>query len=109
MKKIDLKISYELNDAKTEAVFTAKEYFTFGIYDGLEKSAKSLPDSCKKIILDLSDTRVIDSAGIGVLMALHHDFENTDVSFEVRGVSGNVAGILKTVKLNEVLNISFNS
>lgn len=54
-----------------------------------------------RLIVDLTGTKMIDSMGIGVLIAAYNSFKKRDAQLELVNVSDEISGLLKNMRLNQ--------
>lgn len=57
------------------------------------------------IELDLSNIRQVDSVGLGVIMAMHRVITKSGRTLVVSGVSADIYGLMKTMRLDRMLEI----
>jgi len=60
----------------------------------------------KKVVLDLSGLRLIDSSGVGAIVSLFKQVRATGSAFEVVGVQGQPRSIFQVLRLDRVFNIT---
>ncbi len=60
-----------------------------------------LAENPKKMILDLSNIAVIDSSGIGTLVAAKNSAANTNCEVVLKGVSDDIFKMFKIMRLTE--------
>ena len=58
-----------------------------------------------KVVLDLSELRLIDSSGIGAIVSLFKQVRANGGAFEVVGVQGQPRSIFQVLRLDRVFNI----
>ena len=54
-----------------------------------------------RLIIDLTGTKMIDSMGIGVLIAAYNSLKKRDAQLELVNVSDEISGLLKSMRLNQ--------
>lgn len=57
------------------------------------------------LLLDLSETTLIDSSGIGVLVTAHRRAEEAGGRFALAGASANVGRVFELTRTNKLLEI----
>jgi len=68
---------------------------------------KSLVDEGRThFILDLRGVEMIDSMGLGVLIATHNSLSQTGRVLTLKNVSSDIMSLLKTMRLNEHFTIA---
>ena len=61
--------------------------------------AQALADGEKKILLDMADVSVMDSSGVGELMASYTSAKNRGVSLKILKLAPRVGEVLKVTQL----------
>jgi anti-anti-sigma factor len=61
-----------------------------------------------ELVIDLGDTRVIDSTGIGLLVATHNSLHRIDAKMALINVSQDLLELLKAFRLDKHFSISGN-
>lgn len=69
--------------------------------------AQDIPSNAEGVIIDLSETNDIDSAGIGVVMRIMNKAKSNNQKFSVVVSNNKVLFVMKLEKLDTVLPISF--
>lgn len=59
----------------------------------------------KQVVLDLSKLRLIDSSGVGAIVALFKRVRANGGQFEVRGVTGQPLSIFQVLRLDKVFGL----
>ncbi|HNS97948.1 MAG TPA: STAS domain-containing protein [Polyangiaceae bacterium] len=65
-----------------------------------------LQENPKRIVLDLSGLRLIDSSGVGAIVSLFKQVRAAGGAFEVVGVQGQPRSIFQVLRLDRVFNIA---
>ncbi len=86
-----LKISGELDSTTAPDVRTSFE--------------EVLADKPKRVTLDLSALRVLDSSGVGAIVSLFKSVKAAGAKFEVTGVQGQPLSIFKVLRLDKVFGV----
>ncbi len=77
------------------------------VVDELKTDLKGIIEGgLAKLIIDLSDTKMIDSMGIGILIATYNSLKKKNVPMELVRVSPEIASLLKNMRLNQYFSIS---
>ena len=75
--------------------------------DELKSELKGiLEGSPIKLIIDFSETTMIDSMGIGILIATYNSLKKKSAQMELIHVSAEIASLLKNMRLNQYFTIS---
>ena len=64
-----------------------------------------LEGGIKELIIDLTGVTMIDSIGIGVLVAAHNSISKSGGKLAVTNVSENICSLFKTMRLDQHLEI----
>ncbi|MCU0571706.1 MAG: STAS domain-containing protein [Syntrophobacteraceae bacterium] len=59
-----------------------------------------LSEGVSHVVFDLSGTEVVDSSGIGLLIATHNSLKKTGGSLRVVGVSPEIKNLFKAMRLD---------
>jgi anti-sigma B factor antagonist len=59
----------------------------------------------KRVVLDLSSLRIIDSSGVGAIVSLFKRVRAEGGAFEVAGVQGQPLSIFKVLRLDKVFGV----
>ena len=57
-------------------------------------------DSSNEVVIDLAGVEMVDSVGIGVIIAAHNTLNQSDRKLKVINVSKDVYGLFTTMRLN---------
>jgi anti-anti-sigma factor len=60
----------------------------------------------KSLVLDLSEVKLIDAGGFGVLLEIRHWAESTNADLKLTGLSHRVRGLFELTCLDSVFEIS---
>lgn len=66
---------------------------------------KLVREGSKKVIVDLSNIELTDSAGIGMLMMCHSTAAEANASFRVAGANERVASIFRVTRVDQILSL----
>ena len=58
------------------------------------------------LVFDLAETKMIDSMGIGILIATYNSLKKRNVPMVLVRVSPEITSLLKNMRLNQYFNIS---
>lgn len=65
----------------------------------------ALSQKAKKIVVDFSHVKYIDSSALGMLMLVKHEVDGIDCKIELTNVSGHARNILQLVKFDDKFDI----
>ena len=75
--------------------------------DGFKAELKEVAATgCSRLIIDFTGVRMIDSMGIGILIATYNSLKQRQAELELRHVSAEIATLLKHMRLNQHFTIS---
>jgi anti-anti-sigma factor len=60
----------------------------------------------QQLTLDLADTRMVDSAGIGLLISAHNSLKKTGGALTVIHASKDILELLRTMRIHQHLTVS---
>jgi anti-anti-sigma factor len=58
------------------------------------------------LVLDLSEVRMVDSSGLGLLIAAHNSLEKTGGRLQVNHVSKDLLDLFKSMRLHQHFSVS---
>jgi anti-anti-sigma factor len=64
------------------------------------KIQQTLADGTSQVVFDMSTTNVVDSSGIGLLIATHNSLKKSGGSLRVVGVSPEIKNLFKAMRLD---------
>lgn len=70
-----------------------------GVLTGLTEAAS------QAVVIDLSATKMIDSAGIGMLLLANDKSEKAGKQLSLRGVTGHVAKVVELSKVDQIISV----
>lgn len=65
-----------------------------------------IADGVRDLVVDLINTHVIDSTGIGLLVATHNSLQRLNGKLSLKNVSTDLLDLLKAFRLDKHFNIS---
>lgn len=65
-----------------------------------------IADGVRELVVDMADTRVIDSSGIGLLVATHNSLTRLSGHLSLKNVSHELLEMLKAFRLDKHFKIS---
>ncbi|MFC1553516.1 STAS domain-containing protein [candidate division KSB1 bacterium] len=69
-----------------------------------EKVKSLIADEIKKVVIDLSKVRWMNSQGIGILMACHSSLTNNDGKMKIAGATEKVKSILMITQVLKIFD-----
>lgn len=71
-----------------------------------DKVKTLLADGAKKVVLDMNHVTLMDSAGLGTLVGLHHSAHSCGASLRLCNLSGMLRELLQITRLLTVFEVS---
>ena len=102
-----MSISIDLNKEETDAKISIRQNFTFDMHQDFRRAYEGLPDSCKKIELDLNDVEYIDSSGIGMIMLLVDIVKDKKSRLEITNVQGTVRETFELMNMDQITPVQY--
>jgi anti-anti-sigma factor len=62
---------------------------------------KEVESGVKRLVVDLNDVQMVDSVGIGVLVAAHNSLSKTGGQMAVSNVSQDIFNLFKVMRLDQ--------
>ena len=91
---------------KTQAVITLQENLVASLVPELKNAMKDLlQEGVTKLDINLSEVKVVDSTGIGCLIAAHNSLAKTGGGLTVLGVSEDIFELFSSMRLNRHFTI----
>lgn len=86
---------------------TPRENLTLSIAEELRpRLLQDLAEGVSQVVFDLRGTEVVDSSGIGLLIATHNSLNKTGGSLEVVGVSPEIMNLFKAMRLDRHFSVA---
>jgi anti-anti-sigma factor len=83
------------------AVVTPARDITAGALDELRQSLKGLlAEGTRVVVLDLIRVEMIDSQGLGLIIATHNSLDKAAGKLKVRNLSRDLLGLFQTMRLD---------
>jgi len=94
-----------INTTKSTTTIKAGERFDSSVSQEFAKNFKDYPNT-NQFIIDLSETKYIDSAALGALIALHHYAGTTGGKIKLIGIGESVDTIFKMANFDQLFDIT---
>lgn len=97
-----------INDTESRKLFCPNVDLTATTAPEIRTQLKALIDgqAFRELVVDLVNTRVIDSTGIGLLVAAHNSLHRMDSRLALINVSQELLELLKAFRLDKHFSIS---
>jgi len=69
---------------------------------------KVIAEGARDVVVDLTNTYIVDSTGIGLLVATHNSLLRLDGKFSVTNVSKDLMDLFKAFRLEKHFSVSAN-
>ncbi len=73
-----------------------------------DKVYELIADKKNNVIVDMSDVKMVNSSGIGILISGYTTLKNAGGDLKLAHISDKVQGVLNITKLNQIFNIYNN-
>jgi anti-sigma B factor antagonist len=67
-----------------------------------------IKDGKKKVVVDMTDVKFVNSTGIGILISGYTTLKNAGGDLKLAHISDKVEGVLNITKLIQIFNIYYN-
>ena len=72
----------------------------------VKQELKKVVDKGEVVVVDMKNVSMVDSTGIGLLMAAHNSLRETDKVLEIRNASHEIVKLFKTMRLDRRFSVS---
>jgi anti-anti-sigma factor len=98
-----------LTSRPTEKVLAAPEQLGLDTRTAFRRTAaelvEQLPEGAGRLVIDLSGTRAVDSAGLGALMLIQRKAAERRISVRLRGANEELRFLLVLTKLDDLFEL----
>jgi len=99
-------MEYRIDSQGERAVIKIQGVLTFDDHEKFKGVVKSITgDDAKQIEINLTETKMIDSAGIGMLLLANDKAKKVGKSVQLSGVNGHVAKVVELSKVDQLIPI----
>jgi anti-anti-sigma factor len=92
----------EINKEKGHAVVRPYQDITAGMLDELRQGLKQcLAEGVREIVLDLKRVDMIDSQGLGLIIATYNSLTKVSGALRVQNLSPDLMGLFRTMRLDQ--------
>jgi anti-sigma B factor antagonist len=98
-------LTLEINRTGDEAIVLCHGFLVLGLSDTLVSNVRPLIPECKRIILDLSDLKHMDSMGLGTLVWLYTTARTSGCELVLLNIGKRVRELLGLTNLKSVFTI----
>jgi len=72
------------------------------------KMREMLGDGVRELVVDLSEIRMVDSSGIGLLMSAHNSLRKVGGQFALVNASEDLLALFQTMRMHQHFSVSGN-
>ena len=99
-------MDYRIDTSGNCATIKIQGVLTFDDHEKFKGVVKSITtEDAKEIVINLSETKMIDSAGIGMLLLANDRAKKVGKTVKLSGVSGHVAKVVELSKIDQLISI----
>lgn len=96
---------FKVTEENEKVVITPLENIVAGIVSDFRAEMKKYVDDKKVICIDLENVEMIDSMGLGALIATHNSMQKYDKKLELFNISKDLINLMKTMRLDQHFDI----
>jgi len=86
----------------TKVVVKPDQNIVASMAQDFKKELRNLLDgSVKELAVDLENVKMVDSSGLGVLIAAHNSLQKDNASLELSNISDDILKLLKNMRLDK--------
>lgn len=94
-----------MTETKKKVVKPGKSITAAKANDIEKKLIKIAEQKIKNLVLDFSKVEIMDTVGLGIILAAHNTMKNLEGSLELINVSEELSALLETMRLDQHFNI----
>jgi anti-anti-sigma factor len=99
-------MEFKLDTQEQKVVVHIKGMLTFDDHENFKKIVETIGGTISPLIeINLAETVMIDSAGIGMLLLANDQAKQSDKSLVLTGVSGHVAKVVELSKIDQLIPV----
>ena len=98
---------FEIVEIDQKIMVTPEKNIVAEIVSEFRESMKKYASDEKEIVVDLKNVEMIDSMGLGALIATHNSMQKYEKKLEIENISKDLLALMKTMCLDQhfVINI----
>ena len=100
-----MKIATETGEDGVAVAIVKSDEIDASNYDRFKNALVGALDTSKRVVVDLTQVRFIDSSGLGALLAAQHHAAETGGRFILCGLTPYVKSLFETVRLDTLFQI----
>lgn len=99
-------MEFKIDTAEDKATVHIKGMLTFDDHENFKRVVQAISDAgTKSVAIDLAETVMIDSAGIGMLLLANDKAKQNGQDLELSGVTGHVAKVVELSKIDQLIPV----
>ena len=83
-----------------------KDIVASGAEDFRKKLLKIVKQGTKELTIDLTGVEMVDSVGLGVLIATHNSLEDMGGKLKIKNVSEDILNLIKAMRLDQHFEVN---
>ena len=91
----------EIIQYKDKTILRFKHDLVASTASDVKKELKELVDAGQRVAVDLENVHMVDSTGIGLLMAAHNSLQKNEQNLEVLNASNDIRKLFHTMRLDK--------
>ncbi len=96
---------FKINQENDKFVVIPESNIVASIVNEFRSEMKQIVEQEKPIIVDLSNVEMIDSMGLGALIATHNSMQKYNKNLELINISKDLLSLMKTMRLDQHFDI----
>lgn len=96
---------FKINQENEKFVVVPENNIVASIVNEFRSEMKKIVEQEKPITVDLSNVEMIDSMGLGALIATHNSMQKYDKKLELINISKDLLSLMKTMRLDQHFDI----
>lgn len=96
---------FKINQENEKFVVVPESNIVASIVNEFRSEMKKIVEQEKPITVDLSNVEMIDSMGLGALIATHNSMQKYDKKLELINISKDLLSLMKTMRLDQHFDI----
>jgi len=95
----------EIRQQNETAVVKPDEDIVASVVESLRQELQQAVQETSRVALDLEKVEMVDSMGLGLLIATHNSLSESGSALEVRNVNNDILNLFKTMRLDHHFRI----
>ncbi|MFP4546971.1 MAG: STAS domain-containing protein [Fidelibacterota bacterium] len=96
---------FKINQENDKFVVVPESNIVASVVNEFRSEMKQIVEQEKPIIVDLSNVEMIDSMGLGALIATHNSMQKYNKNLELINISKDLLSLMKTMRLDQHFDI----